>query len=822
MSSTGRGLYLLTLADLRRRWLLIATLGAVAAGVTAGYSFTAAKRYKSTATMIVSPIPASNATFLGFDVLHESGTKVSAASTAAELIEAPEIAEAVRVRLGVSRSRNSLLDDVDAHRVDRSDVVAVTATDTDPRRAAQLANAFVDALVSARTAGFQSELATAVRKAQQQLDALPKGQRATPQGAELQRRLAELRGLVGTADPTLRHGNQAVAPSSPSWPHPVRMTIYGGLVGVGVGLAIALLLSAFAAARRASSGRAFPQPEWLPGAAEQARRLTAREAALAARERDITAKIEELKAAAAAADGEGAARVAEQERELAHLREELERRIAEVEEAGVGEIEAADAEGSERLAWLDERERELERREQELERRAAELEYASGGQAEAAELEAAAARLDERVQVLTRREQELARATATLVLRERALGEREQELDRRETELKQAGSAEREALEGGLAARSAELDELAQRLHARVETLTGREQELARSTAALAAHEAALAARADERDQRHRAELDAITARAAELEAASGRLEERVEVLTRREQEVARSAAAFSLHERELEERKEELEQREADLVASERESAAAAAEREQALAAREQALVERGRAGEQELGERRAELERRETEIRAAAEEAAERARALDDREAELTRREDEARAAEERAAAAAGEREQALDERERALAVRERALEEARAAAAAVHDERERALGDRLAALEARERELAAAAAAEPPAPAQPPAPAPPPLPAPVAPVEVARAPSPAPPPGAPLVETDGGPGWHLAELERLVAEHAPRYPDRVDEWNSYLFYLRDYADAAGRVPDRFDWLIEETFGELLAAVR
>jgi hypothetical protein len=71
-------------------------------------------------------------------------------------------------------------------------------------------------------------------------------------------------------------------------------------------------------------------------------------------------------------------------------------------------------------------------------------------------------------------------------------------------------------------------------------------------------------------------------------------------------------------------------------------------------------------------------------------------------------------------------------------------------------------------------------------------------------------------------PAVAANGGPvaagGWRLAELERLVESHAPERPDRAEEWRSYLFYLRDYVDADGRVPSHFDWLIEETFGELL----
>src|SRR5206468_3275491 len=66
----------------------------------------------------------------------------------------------------------------------------------------------------------------------------------------LQRRIADLRALMGTSDPTVRHGSQAVAPSSPAWPHPVAWTIYGGAIGLGVGALLAILLGAVSRARR--------------------------------------------------------------------------------------------------------------------------------------------------------------------------------------------------------------------------------------------------------------------------------------------------------------------------------------------------------------------------------------------------------------------------------------------------------------------------------------------------------------------------------------------------------------------------------------------
>ena len=80
------------------------------------------------------------------------------------MLRSPQVADVVRTQLGLTRSRDSLLSAVHAHVVGASDVVAVTVQDTSAVRAAQLANAFADALVSQRTASFQSQLATAIRR----------------------------------------------------------------------------------------------------------------------------------------------------------------------------------------------------------------------------------------------------------------------------------------------------------------------------------------------------------------------------------------------------------------------------------------------------------------------------------------------------------------------------------------------------------------------------------------------------------------------------------------------------------------------------------
>jgi hypothetical protein len=95
-----------------------------------------------------------------------------------------------------------------------------------------------------------------------------------------------------------------------------------------------------------------------------------------------------------------------------------------------------------------------------------------------------------------------------------------------------------------------------------------------------------------------------------------------------------------------------------------------------------------------------------------------------------------------------------------------------------------------------------------------------------APVAPAaapELELPPTPAEPPepsaeARPAAVTAEPGDWNLDELERLVREHAAEFPDRAEEWEVYLASMRGYAGPDGRLPATLDWLVWDTFGEVL----
>lgn len=309
-------------------WLLVATLTAAGAAAAAGYGLTAPKRYRATAAILVTPVSAADTTFAGLGVLRDANGRRTAAASAASLVETPQVADAVRAQLRLRRSSNSLLHDVRTRVAPQSDVVLVTGEDGAAAGAAQIANAFVDALIAQRNASFQSQLASAVQRDTQLLATGSTGAQAT----ELARRLAVLRSFQSQPDPTLRRASTAIAPTAAAWPNLLRLV----LIGAGSGLAAAVLISlllALVGRRSPAYDRGMAPPASDSSAAETLvdrleQRLAARESALAARERDLRQRIDELRALESQPPDDS--HLAERERSIAERERQLEERIAAV------------------------------------------------------------------------------------------------------------------------------------------------------------------------------------------------------------------------------------------------------------------------------------------------------------------------------------------------------------------------------------------------------------------------------------------------------------------------------------------------------------
>jgi non-specific protein-tyrosine kinase len=227
------------LAAFREHWLLIAILTVTAVASAAIYSSTATKRYEASTDLLITPIPADDPTYVGIDVLREStDPQARVVLTVAQLIQTPEVAREVEQKIGGA----ALLDSLEVRPVSQSNVLTLVGKADDPSRAAAIANTFADVLVEQRTDRFQESLSRVISILERRLQAVEFGSIEAERAEE---RLATLRPLVGTQEPTLEITSRAVPPSSPVWPRPklsIAVALLAALLlGSGISLGLELL-----------------------------------------------------------------------------------------------------------------------------------------------------------------------------------------------------------------------------------------------------------------------------------------------------------------------------------------------------------------------------------------------------------------------------------------------------------------------------------------------------------------------------------------------------------------------------------------------------
>jgi capsular exopolysaccharide synthesis family protein len=231
------------LTALRDHWVLITLLVLIAVLPTAAYSLSAPKRYKAEAALVVTPISANDTTYIGINSLLRDSSQSQAVVTAARLVEAPEVGEAVKSRLRLKKRP-----EVTVTPLGQSNVVSIVATASSAAGAARAANGYADAAIARHSRQLQREVGDAIKR----LDARLKARGGTrnagandPIQDQIKQRLAQLELLVGGSDPTLAVLSRAVPPASASWPRP-KLSILVALVcslllGLGLALAIDLI-----------------------------------------------------------------------------------------------------------------------------------------------------------------------------------------------------------------------------------------------------------------------------------------------------------------------------------------------------------------------------------------------------------------------------------------------------------------------------------------------------------------------------------------------------------------------------------------------------
>jgi succinoglycan biosynthesis transport protein ExoP len=225
---------------LLRRWWIILGLTLLCGAVA--YALTAAKpkQYEATSQIVFRPSQLEASLFTGTfrigsgDASRDSATNVLLASV-------PQLANRAAAEVG-DLSAAQVRSRVSIASAGQSNVVNIIATDSQPARAARIANSWAHGFVAVQTATENREIAQTTRLLRRQLAGMDRLQRDSFVGESLGQRLQDLGVLRSVNSGGSQVIQTASVPTSPSGPKTNRNAALAAAVGLLLGLAVAVLV----------------------------------------------------------------------------------------------------------------------------------------------------------------------------------------------------------------------------------------------------------------------------------------------------------------------------------------------------------------------------------------------------------------------------------------------------------------------------------------------------------------------------------------------------------------------------------------------------
>lgn len=228
----------------RRRWRTVLALATLVTVAALGFSALSEKQYDATVELLLrsqepvdelldlNPAPGAN------DPARDLNTQV-------ELITVGPAVAAARRELGLDRSTEALLEQIETETSASTSIVALRVRDPDPVLAVRIANAVADAYVRYRLDAARRRYTAASELARRQLSALAPADRRTTRGRELALRVQELELAAALQLGNAEVVRRATIPTDPARPRLKVNAALGLILGLLLGVGVALVLELF-------------------------------------------------------------------------------------------------------------------------------------------------------------------------------------------------------------------------------------------------------------------------------------------------------------------------------------------------------------------------------------------------------------------------------------------------------------------------------------------------------------------------------------------------------------------------------------------------
>lgn len=227
------------LRGLRERWWLILGCVVLTTAIALGWAFTRTPQYQASSQVLLQNNNLG-ATLSGLQGNGQLPDPEREAATALELALQPAVADRVIRELDLGLDRDELLARVQAALRGNSRVLAFTVTDAAPRQAAGIADEFADQYVDFRRDTDRASITRALQAVRAQLQvAQAANDTVRVTSLEQQAGALTLAGQLASGDAEQIQAPQV--PTDPISPKPLRTGLLGLLVGLLLGIGLALL-----------------------------------------------------------------------------------------------------------------------------------------------------------------------------------------------------------------------------------------------------------------------------------------------------------------------------------------------------------------------------------------------------------------------------------------------------------------------------------------------------------------------------------------------------------------------------------------------------